>query len=95
LAGQRPPRITGPDPAAKGASHSVIRWDPVNRRVYQAREFSAAGNPVRDVDWTNPTYPNGQVRPEHPGPPHQHRWFPVDPNNPAAGYRRGPPEPLP
>lgn len=64
LEGQQPPRITGPDPAASGP-HSVIRQDTINNRVYQAREFDAAGNPVRDVDfhksnipeWPPPTWP--------------------------------------
>lgn len=89
LDGQQPPRITGPDPAAAGRPHSVLRRDRINRRLYQAREFDAAGHPVRDIDFTNPTFPTGRVRPGHPGPPHQHRWVPVDPNNLAAGFRRG------
>jgi hypothetical protein len=67
----------------------VVRWDRVNGRVYQTREYDEHGFPVKDVDFTNPTFPNGTPRPGHPGPPHQHRWKPVDPNNPAAGFRRG------
>ena len=52
--------------------------------------------PVRDIDFTNPTYPNGTMRPGHPGPPHQHRWHPVDPNHPAAGWWRDrAPQPYP
>jgi hypothetical protein len=43
---------------------------------------------VRDIDFTNPTYPNGTMRPGHPGPPHQHPWRPVNPNNLGAGYFR-------
>ena len=93
--GQQPPRISGPDPAFQGRPHTVTRWDAVHGRAYQQREFDANGNPVRDIDYTNPTYPNGTARPGHPGPPHQHRWIPVDPANPRAGFRRGLPEPLP
>jgi hypothetical protein len=93
--GQQPPRIKKPDPAAEGP-HSVIRYDAVNNRIYQTREFDAAGRPVRDVDFTNPTYPNGTVRPGHPGPPHQHRFFVNDPNvGPRSGLRRGGPELMP
>jgi RHS repeat-associated protein len=71
--GQQPPRIKGPEPTAEGP-HSVLRHDTVNNRTYQAREYDAAGNPVRDIDFTNPTYPNGTPRPGRPGPPHQHRF---------------------
>jgi len=86
--GEQPDRLVpGPDPNAKGA-HTRLRWDPKNNRVYQGREFDASGNPVRDIDFTNPTYPNGSPRPEHPGPPHQHKWAPVDPNNLKAGFTR-------
>jgi hypothetical protein len=95
LEGQQPPRITGPDPAAGGA-HTVLRHDAVNNRTYQGREFDAAGNPVRDVDFTNPTFPNGRPRPGHPGPPHQHRWDVNDPEvGPRSGFRRGGPERIP
>lgn len=95
LEGQQPPRISGPDPAAAGA-HSVLRHDAVNNRTYQGREFDAAGYPVRDVDFTNPTFPNGRPRPGHPGPPHQHPWHVNDPAvGPRSGFRRGGPEPIP
>ena len=92
--GQQPPRITGPEAAAQGKPHTVLRWDPVNGRIYQAREFGPDNTPIRDIDFTNPTFPNGTVRPGHPGPPHQHRWIPNNPNNPRAGFRRGGPEDL-
>ena len=74
--GQEPPRLgeAKPDPDAMGP-HSRLRWDVNNQRVYQAREFDVNGNPVRDIDFTNPTFPNGRVRPGHPGPPHQHSWI--------------------
>ncbi|MCG8420235.1 MAG: hypothetical protein MJE77_20070, partial [Proteobacteria bacterium] len=95
LQGQQPPRIRGPEPSAQGP-HSVLRRDTANNRVYQAREFDAAGNPVRDVDFTNPTFPNGTPRPGHPGPPHQHRFEVNDPRvGPRSGHRRGGPEPIP
>jgi len=44
----QPRRIGGPDPQCAGRAHSVIRWDAMNGRVYQLREFDAAGYPVRD-----------------------------------------------
>lgn len=105
--GQKPPYIVGPDPAAQGRAHSVLRWDTTPRRgdmmvpasqrtsprVYQAREFDAAGNPVRDIDFTVPVTPAGVPYPGHTFP-HQHRWIPNDPANPAAGFRRGGPEAL-
>ncbi len=93
--GQQPPRMTfDPDPNAVGP-HTRLRWDPVNRRVYQGREFNQNGIPVRDIDMTNPTYPNGTPRPGHPGPPHQHTLTPNNPANHGAGYQRSLPEPLP
>jgi RHS repeat-associated protein len=92
--GQQPPRIKGPDLAAGGNPHTVLRPDSVNGRIYQGREFGEGNVPVRDVDMTNPTYPNGTPRPGHPGPPHQHPWIPNDPLNPRAGHRRGGPEPI-
>jgi hypothetical protein len=88
-AGRQSGRITGPDAAAAGTPHSVLRWDTVHKRVYQAREYTLRNQPLRDIDFTNPTYGNGTMRPGHPGPPHQHRWFAVDPNNWNAGFRRG------
>ena len=79
---QRPPRLgePQPDPQALGA-HCQLRWDTVNQRIYQAREFDGIGQPVRDIDFTSPTYPNGTLRPDHVSPPHQHRWLP----NPTGG----------
>lgn len=92
--GQQPPRIAGPDPAATGP-HAVLRKDVVHGRTYQAREFDADGYPVRDVDFTNPTFPDGAIRPGHPGPPHQHRFHINDPRiGPRSGFRRGRSEPL-
>jgi hypothetical protein len=91
--GQQPPRLPDYDrsfdPAAQGTPHSVLRWDRVHGRVYQAREYGAGNTPMRDIDFTNPTFPNGRMRPGHPGPPHQHPWHPVNPNQPGAGYWRG------
>jgi hypothetical protein len=90
--GEQPPRLPAYhcafDPAAAGTPHTVLRWDPIRRRVYQAREYGPGDTPVRDIDFTNPTFPNGTPRPGHPGPPHQHRWLLMDPTNPAAGYWR-------
>jgi hypothetical protein len=90
--GKQPPRLGAParsyDPAAMGRPHSVLRWDRINKRVYQAREFGQGNVPIRDIDFTNPTFPNGTMRPGHPGPPHQHAWHPVAANNLAAGYWR-------
>jgi len=54
-----------------------------------------AGNPVRDVDFTNPTYPSGAPRPGHVGPPHQHRYIVNDPVvGPRSGFRRSRAEPV-
>lgn len=91
-----PPRLPeGPDPRAEGA-HTRLRWDAQtparsgqgNGRVYQGREFDLNGNPVRDIDFTSPTYPSGRPRPDHIPPPHEHRWFLNDPNNLRSGYKR-------
>src|SRR5947209_6319940 len=74
--GQQPPRLPSYDrsfdPAARGAPHAVLRRDTTNGRTYQAREYGPGNVPLRDIDFTNPTYPNGTMRPGHPGPPHQH-----------------------
>ena len=90
--GQQPSRLPvynqSFDPAAQGAPHTVLRRDTLNGRTYQGREYGPGNTPLRDIDFTNPTYPNGTMRPGHPGPPHQHPWNPVDPNNPGAGYIR-------
>jgi hypothetical protein len=91
--GQQPGKIQGPDPLAAGAPHSRVQWDNANGRPYKAREYGEGGVPVRDLDFTTPTFPNGSPRPGHRAP-EQHRWIPNDPNNPAAGYKRGPGEPL-
>lgn len=92
--GQQPPRVPGPDPAATGP-HIVLRIDVVNGRVYQGREFDAQNHPVRDVDFTSPTFPDGTIRPGHPGPPHQHRFHVNDPRiGPRSGFKRGGPEPV-
>jgi len=93
---ERPSRLSqGPDPDATGA-HSRLRHDEANDRVYQQREFDGDGNPVRDIDHTNPTYPDGTERPGHPGPPHKHDWEVNDPDvGPRSGFKRGDPEALP
>ncbi|HIC89641.1 MAG TPA: hypothetical protein EYP04_09610 [Anaerolineae bacterium] len=93
--GQQPVRLPlTADPAATGAD-SRVRYDTVNNRVYQLREFDANANLVRDIDLTNPTFPNGTPRPGHPGPPHQHRFEVNDSNvGPRSGFRRLGPEPL-
>jgi hypothetical protein len=74
---QKPPRFgePKPDPEAQG-SHSRLRWDNYNQRIYQAREFNASAQPVRDIDFTSPTYPSGTPRNDHLPPPHQHQWLP-------------------
>jgi hypothetical protein len=93
--GQQPPRLSmSPDPTAAGP-HSRIRYDDVNGRIYQLREFDGAGTPVRDIDFTNPTFPNGTPRPGHAGPPHQHPFNINDPRvGPKSGLKRGGPEPI-
>jgi hypothetical protein len=91
--GNQPGRIQGPDPAADGAPHTRVQWDTLNGRPYKAREYERGGVPVRDIDFTVPTFPNGRPRPGHRAP-EQHRWIPNDPSNHAAGHKRGPGEPL-
>jgi RHS repeat-associated protein len=91
--GQQPARLPpGPDPDA-GGPHTRLRRDTVNDRIYQGREFDANGNPVRDIDFTSPTYRNGRPRADHPAAPHQHPWVPNSPENPKAGFKRGAGEP--
>lgn len=91
--GQEPARLPGdsrplPDPEASGA-HSQLRWDRFNNRIYQAREFDENRYPVRDIDFTSPTAPNGTFYPGHLAPPHQHRWQVNDPNiGVQSGFRR-------
>lgn len=53
----------------------------------QAREYGEGGVPVRDIDFTHPTYPNGTPRPDHTIP-EQHLYTSNDPDNPRAGYKR-------
>ncbi|MBP0021156.1 MAG: hypothetical protein J7647_26840 [Cyanobacteria bacterium SBLK] len=86
---QRPPRLPAtsrpsPDPEASGA-HMRLRWDEYNKRIYQAREFDAEGNPVRDIDFTIPMDSFGKPRKDH-CIPEQHRW---KVNNPEVGARSG------
>jgi len=76
--------ISGPDPQATGP-HTVLQWD--GDRIYQAREYGKNGVPIRDIDFTHPTFPNGKLRPDHTAP-EQHPWTPNDPNSPKAGYQR-------
>lgn len=84
MKGERPARlgVAKPDKDATGYAHTQLRMDMKNKRVYQGREFNAAGQPVRDIDFTAPTFPNGTPRPGHPIP-HQHLWI----ENPSGGNR--------
>lgn len=94
-AGEQTPRLgeAVPDPNAIGA-HTRLPWDTNNMRVYQAREFDESGHPVRDIDFTVPTYPNGTPRPDH-AVPEQHPWIVNDPSvGPTSGLRRGQGGPL-
>ena len=91
--GQQPGKVKGPNTEAAGAPHSQIQWDYDNGRIYKAREYGADGIPVRDIDFTHQTYPSGRPRPDH-AVPEQHPWIPNDPDNPKAGHKRGPGEPL-
>ena len=85
--GEQPPKIRVPDPLADGTPHTALKWDEVNGRVYKAREYGSGGIPIRDVDFTHPTYPSGILRPDH-SVPEQHLWVVNDEDNPRAGYRR-------
>ncbi|WP_437951376.1 SpvB/TcaC N-terminal domain-containing protein [Sorangium sp. So ce296] len=88
---QRPPHVSGPDPAAGGRPHTVLRWD-ANGRLYGAKEFGNGGtHPTRDMSFTQPTFPNGTPRPDHMPPPTAHPYLP----NPTGGSpKRGPEGPL-
>ncbi len=90
--GQQPGKVKGPAVGAEGP-HTVLARDPVNGRTYKAREYDGNGNPVRDIDFTIPTYPSGRERPNHSAP-EEHLYTPNDPSNPKAGYKRGPGQPL-
>jgi hypothetical protein len=90
-AGQQPARNLPvqiePNPNPGGNLRTRDRYDAYNERVYQTREYNDEGMRTRDIDYTNPTYPNGTLRPGHPGPPHQHVYDPPGPG------RRGPATP--
>jgi hypothetical protein len=88
--GTQPPRIGTPipSPEATGA-HTQLRWDTGRGRIYQAREFDVNGYPVKDIDFTNPTFGNGTPRPGHYGPPHVHPWEINDLKvGPKSGFKR-------
>jgi RHS repeat-associated protein len=90
--GQQPPKLPAnhrpePGPGAEGP-HSRLRWDSVNQRVYQAREFDADGYPVRDIDFTTEAGSNGQMRGDKLRPPTQHPWSWNTPGKPRAGFKR-------
>lgn len=88
--GQRPPRLGEPKPdLPHNGPYTRVRWDTYNNRPYQGREFDGQGHPVRDIDFTSPTTPDGRFRPGHAPPGHEHPWIPNNPNNPSAGFRRG------
>jgi hypothetical protein len=59
--GQQPQRLGEAiaDPEANGSAHTQLRWDVNNSRIYQAREFGNNGKPIRDIDFTSPTFKNG------------------------------------
>jgi len=82
MEGQVPERLGDPigDKELRGHSYTALRWDNINNRVYQAREFNAQGQPVMDIDFTTPTYPSGRIRPGHFAP-EVHYWVP----NPTGG----------
>jgi hypothetical protein len=95
LEGRQPARfgsLSG-DPGAVGA-HTRLRWDMDNGRIYAGREFNDLGQPVRDIDFTRPTFPSGLPRPNH-FVPEQHLWSVNDPAvGPRSGWVRGPGEPF-
>jgi hypothetical protein len=94
-AGRQPRRLgaPSPDPLASGP-HVRLRWDDLNGRVYQAREFDELGHPIRDIDFTAPTFPNGAMRPHH-SIPEQHLWRVNDSRiGPSSGWVRGPGRPM-
>ncbi|MFC5472433.1 hypothetical protein [Paraherbaspirillum soli] len=97
MEGQQPGKITGPLKGSGGNTisepHTVLQYDTSNRRIYKGREYGNDGIPIRDLDFTHPTFPNGTLRPNHTVP-EQHLYIPNDPLNPKAGYKRGPGQPF-
>jgi len=90
--GEEPPhldatRVPMPDPAAESVPHSRLRWDTINGRVYQSRQFRENGVPEHDIDFTRPVDPMGKLRPGHPVP-HKQRWHENITGNPQSGYKR-------
>jgi hypothetical protein len=77
-----------PDPDANNNPHTRLRWDVLNERIYQARTFENNGVPVKDIDFTRPTRPNGIAWDKDMAVPHQQRWEEVVPGRPSAGYKR-------
>ena len=95
MEGQQPGKITGPlnvQGNIVNEPHTVLQWDSMGG-IYKAREYGYNSIPIRDIDFTHPTFPNGTLRPNHTAP-EQHLYIPNDPNNPKAGFKRGPGQPL-
>jgi hypothetical protein len=95
LDGDGPPerpveKVEAPQPAGGSTEATGSQTDERSEVSAAVRaEFLAAER----IHFTHPTYPNGTPRPGHTAP-EQHRYTPNDPENPKAGYRRGPGEPL-
>jgi len=88
--GQQPGKVKG---SISDSPHSVIKNDAVNNRIYKARTYDGNGVPVKDIDFTHPTFPNGTLRPNHTVP-EQHLYIQNIPGNSRSGYKRGPGTPL-
>jgi RHS repeat-associated protein len=83
-----PGKIEGPDPAAEGRPHTVLKWDDTTGRVYKAREYGANGQPIREIHWTAPVSDKGNIwNPAGHPLPHEHYLEYNNPANPSAGLK--------
>jgi hypothetical protein len=77
-----------PDPAAAGNPHTRLRWDIINGRIYQGRQFKENGVPDCDIDFTAPTTTTGELRRKDVAIPHKQDWVENIPGNSRSGYKR-------
>jgi hypothetical protein len=77
-----------PDPDAGTNPHTRLRRDTINKRIYQARTFGDDGVPLKDIDFTVPTRPDGTAWDNSIPVPHEQKWFEVIPGRPSSGYKR-------
>jgi hypothetical protein len=59
-----------------------------NGRVFQERYYNEKGYPVKDVDYTSPTFPDGRPFADHAEPDHEHLWIMKNSEKPQDGWMR-------